>query len=882
MNWRLHLTLFLCLLHFPTVPISASIPLSTTTLAISANNGQVARVPWKTVVTLTATVTVGGLPVTAGRVAFSEYRRSSYNHLLGTAQIINAGTAAIRFVPGIGSHQYTATFLGTPNGISPSQASASAPVVLGVEGKFPTTVSLTASGSAGNYSLGVTLLGLVNQLGQTSPVGPVSVLDTTNGDKMIASITPSRSVEAFTMQSRSLTVGSTPQGLAVADFNNDGFLDIAITNSGDNTVTILLGNGEGSFSQASESPIIVGNSPRGVMAADFNGDGIADLAIANTGDNSLTILLGRGDGTFDQGPDSPVAVGREPWAIAAADFNRDGLADLVVTNNAAALPGGDGSLTILLGRGDGTFSQAPNSPIASVTGAPLQAMFTAVGDFNDDGIPDLAVTTEFGLLAIFLGNGDGTFTAPYSPLNVGGAPTANAVVVGDFNGDGNADLAVADNACCTFQYSGTISILLGNGTGHFVRSQGLYANHTIYSLAVADFNEDGALDLAVTSFGGSIPNTIFLGSDGPFSLTDVTFPSGITDLVPADLNGDGVSDLVGVSPAGNCVYIMMSNMTETEVGTAAGIAPVGAGVHSVVANYPGDTSFAPSSSDPVQLTGSGNLTATLTVTPSTAIINTAETLGVTVVVTGGAGNPTPTGTVTLRAGIFSSQPTALEGGVASISIPAGSLATGTDSLNADYSGDTVYQSASGVGTVTVTTPPPPGFTIMGTPLTIAPGATAGNTSKITVTPTGGFTGNVILTALITSQPQGAQSIPTLSFGSTGSVNITAGVETATLTVTTIGREATPHSNLRNRGLHLSASEFALICILFTFNLRRQKRGFPPLLLGLVLIGTGLIGCGGSHEPSTGNAGTTSGNYTVTVTGTSGNMVATTSVSLTVK
>jgi hypothetical protein len=178
---------------------------------------------------------------------------------------------------------------------------------------------------------------------------------------------------------------------AVGDFNGDGKLDLAVTGPPltalqDSVVTILLGNGDGTFNVASGSVLSTGAAPQAISVADLNGDGKLDLVIVNYQGNSVTIFLGDGNGSFTAAPGSPIAVGNAPYAVAVADFNGDGKLDLAVANN------GDGTVTLLLGNGDGTFAPASSSPISVGTGPSS----IAVGDFNGTGRLGMAVTNLQG------------------------------------------------------------------------------------------------------------------------------------------------------------------------------------------------------------------------------------------------------------------------------------------------------------------------------------------------------------------------------------------------------------------------------------------------------------------------------------------------------
>ncbi len=272
--------------------------------------------------------------------------------------------------------------------------------------------------------------------------------------------------------------------VAVGDFNGDGWLDLAVANGGtpprylDAGISVLLGNGDGSF-QAARS-FGAGSGPSFVAVGDFNGDGVPDLAVINTGAFRVSVLLGNGDGSFKVA--RSFEAGSYSRSIAVGDFNGDGVPDLALTN------GVSNSASVLLGNGDGSFQAARSF------GAGNFPISVVVGDFNGDGVPDLAVansssTIYGGTVSVLLGKGDGSFKTAQS-FGAGGDPTS--VTVADFNGDGVPDLAVAN------YYTNNVSVLLGNGDGSFQAPRSFGAGHNPSSLAVGDFNGDGMPDLAVT------------------------------------------------------------------------------------------------------------------------------------------------------------------------------------------------------------------------------------------------------------------------------------------------------------------------------------------------------------------------------------------------
>jgi hypothetical protein len=275
--------------------------------------------------------------------------------------------------------------------------------------------------------------------------------------------------------------GQNVNNAAVADFNNDGKPDMAISMPDANEIQVLLGHGDGGFTSL---PAVSATGVFVVATGDFNGDGNADLVLVNPGPGTITILLGNGDGTFPRR--ETIAIGGGPQSVAVGDFNRDGKADLAVVNFS------DDTVTILLGNGNGTFRKVPSKP---ATGT--QPLSIAVGDFNGDGIPDLAVTNQndgfplLGTVTILIGRGNGSFMPKAQSPVTGSVPAS--VAVADFNGDGKEDLAVANAG------SNTITILLGKGDGSFVSAASPTVGTDPIFAAIADFNGDGIPDLAAAS-----------------------------------------------------------------------------------------------------------------------------------------------------------------------------------------------------------------------------------------------------------------------------------------------------------------------------------------------------------------------------------------------
>lgn len=347
----------------------------------------------------------------------------------------------------------------------------------------------------------------------------------------------------------------TISGFLVGDFNGDGDPDLAAVNTTGNTVSVLLGGDKGGFHAAGGKPFAVDSGSTVAATADFNRDGKLDLVTINTAANRVAVLLGNGLGGFRTAPGSPFAVGTSPEAVVAGDFNGDGKPDLAFANF------GDrngGSVSVLLGDGTGGFTASAGSPFGLGT---LNPTAVALGDFNRDGKLDIAV----GFLhstrpAVLLGNGSGQFSVLGNPVAEPVPCGVTSLAVADFNRDGILDLAVACNA-----HLGILSVLMGDGSGGFSPSYSEMGEpHTI---SLADFNGDGIQDLAVLETGPSIRVMLGNGSGGFSQAPGSPYPVGLPiDLsnggiaAVADFNDDGKPDIVAWNPQGGSLTVLLNSI----------------------------------------------------------------------------------------------------------------------------------------------------------------------------------------------------------------------------------------------------------------------------------------------------------------------------------
>ncbi len=319
-----------------------------------------------------------------------------------------------------------------------------------------------------------------------------------------------------------LTAGTNPFSVVVDDFDGDGNADLAVANHGDGTVDIFLGNGKGKF-KLKGSPYLVGGTPTSIATGYFHGNDKVDLVVTD-GNSNVVLMTGKGDGTF-KAP-AVVATGTTPYAVAVGDFNRDGKSDIAVVNNTAQ------SVTVFLGNGDGTFSEKTSLLVGSFPRA------IAVGDINEDGFADLVVADCFsGNISVLYGVGDGTFDmAVPSPAGMSQSPSG--IALGKF-GPGD-DIDIAASSSRTSDVSFFPNTMGSLGTVALYPTGGDYS----YALATGDFNGDSKLDLVVANSGTNNISILAGNGDGTFQ-PPADFPVGSTPIALAvgDFNGDGIPDV---------------------------------------------------------------------------------------------------------------------------------------------------------------------------------------------------------------------------------------------------------------------------------------------------------------------------------------------------
>ena len=335
-----------------------------------------------------------------------------------------------------------------------------------------------------------------------------------------------------------LGVGATD--LHAADLTGNGVRDLVTINPPTNTVTVQLGQGDGTFQ--APTAYAVGRKPRSVTVADLTGRGVLDLVVVNEEDSTLSVLMNNGDGTFQ--PAQTIAPdfdeGYIPVRVAVGDFDGDGIPDLAILERFVGNNDRSGVL-VLHGNGDGTFSQnLPNSTIPFFVSDLHLNFILEAADLRHNGTLDLVVGGP--VVFVLLGKGDGTFGAPHFLVTGHFTPNvARAAVVADLTGDGIPDILVADDEIGN---PGNVSVLMGNGDGTFKPAVMYPVDFAPLSLAVGDFFGDGTLGVATANFNRETVSVLRGNGDGTFGpATNYLVGNSPGQIAAGDFNGDGAPDL---------------------------------------------------------------------------------------------------------------------------------------------------------------------------------------------------------------------------------------------------------------------------------------------------------------------------------------------------
>lgn len=628
------------------VPSFAAGVATTTTLTITSGGVTVAsggKVVSPAQVTLTATVLAGATPVTKGTVEFCNSTAAvcSDINLIGSAQLTAAGTASFTFVPAITPpntatppvttpHSYTAVFLPT----TADAGSTSAASTLYVNGTSPTTSVLTSVQTAANPPPYIyTLTDTVTATTQAYPTGTVTFYDTSDvltpgsaGPPVVPAVylplgtAPIvTGTSTFVLKAQPLVPSANlPRYLAVGDLNGDGIPDIAVSDfgvnatTGNSTVDIFFGKGDGTFTAGPLLNVSAQNGPQFTVLGDFNNDGCLDVVTEGYQADSLYLFLntktnGVCTGVFGAVKPftSPGIYG--PGGIGVADFNGDGNLDIVVANNSNATGGTSSGAysTIFFGNGAGGFTLAQTL----APGGVINPDFIAIGDYNGDGFPDIAVANNASnTIDIYLNSGTGTFSAT-TPNTILTTPGGNNVILAaDVNKDGKLDLVVSSSV-----NTAPINVWTGNGTGGFTAAANPpVGTAALQGVAVADVNGDGNVDIITDTNpnNGTDGNVFVLLGNGNATFQAPTATQSdlgldTLSLAVGDFNGDGYADVALGNFSSNNVAIYLAGYQTTGTATAnlPGVTVYGETVspHLADAVFPTNTVYTTSTSNTVPL-----------------------------------------------------------------------------------------------------------------------------------------------------------------------------------------------------------------------------------------------------------------------------------------
>lgn len=744
----------------------------------------------------------------------------------------------------------------------------------------------------------------------TSTVSMVSYLGNGSGAFTAG---PTLQVSPVMIQGKSYSFDSL-DSFGLGDITGDGQVDLAyLAEAGSEFgpqvgYFLATGNGDGSFNAptfiaaplfAPSGDVDQGETLSNLFVRDVNGDGKADLVysyslqVYTTGvyEQGIAIQLSNGDGTFQapqviQTYSSTISPsGTPPQVVYIGDATGSGKLDLVTMTTAQSVAGGTGvttyQLQLYLGNGDGSFGSALTLPVADNVNPPYGGTVTgqiALADMNGDGKPDLITlgTTNNGEnaeLAIALGNGDGTFQTP-TIIDFGdGSSLGYGLAVADFNGDGKLDVAVAG-----FNPGVDTGVFLGNGDGTVqtstAASGGLAPSESIGLLV------DGTAQAVNLSGGTGLPDLIAGGVVLVNQASTTPILTSTTTTLTSSASGIAAGQSVtftatvsasGSTPAGSVTFSNGSTMLGTETLNGSGIATyttssLSVGSYSITASYAGNSMFAASTSSAttVSVTAHALTASTTTLTASATTLTAGMSATFNVTVAPASGIGTPTGTVSFSSGTTTLAEIGLSNGAASYSTT--SLPVGADSISAVYSGDMNFSDSTS-NTVTVTVQElVPSFTLGASPTsgTVTAGATAQTT--ITVTPVNGFNSQVSFAC--SGLPTGA----TCSF-SPSTVMPGGSAVSSTLSIVTTAQSAA-HAPLMRPAPRSGLQDGPTLAFLAGGGLwlfRRRKNLRWPLVLVLIVgwleFATILSGCGGYKSNLSSQS--QSATATVTVTASAG-------------
>ncbi len=684
----------------------------------------------------------------------------------------------------------------------------------------------------------------------------------------------------------------TPFEVTVADVNGDGKADVISTNQLGGDITILIGKGDGTVNVPTVGYAVGGWPTLPAIVADFNGDGLPDIAVAD-GQYSFAYLKGYGDGTFRSALDyyapltSTSGTLNATWgfAIATGDFNGDGHPDFVIGNTCSFLqPCTNASaVTVFLSRSDGTLQPGVNYQGSEANPAkPPQLQFVAVGDFNKDGILDIAATDSAnGVVQIFLGNGtngvgDGTFTAKSTFATDATNSTPYQLAVGDFNGDGYPDIAVINNG------DANVGVLINDKTGNFLAPVTYALSKTgNYEITAADVNNDQKLDLLVPLFNGNQVAVLIGNGDGTFQTPEVDTPAFTTatnafpiSVTVADINGDGNPDLL-VPLDQNVAYPSTNQGIGIALGNGKGTFQTPTLLPSTLQNDFWNTPQAglynyqpaPSYVHAVDVDGDGILD----------LVYTNSNFGTIGVLFGEGG------------GNFYDP----------VEFPAGGYAYGL--VMADVNGDgspDVVAASDNFGGVTVmlnnngsATKPNFALSVAQNSATVKAGSNA--TYDLTVAPSNFFS------AAISFACSGLPSKATCTFSPTTvtpngnaqlAVQLTISTTATTTTIASLRRPASVNSRPGSAPLLATFGSLGLFGVVLAGGLSKKRNRWMGIVLGVLILAMmfSLVGCGGNSTTTGTGGGTTTipgtpaGTYTVKVTGTGSTTTQTVNLTLVVQ